>query len=759
MPHSASRPRPDATTGLWGAGVERWARFIYTGWVVVALANGPTIGTLAGIVDAPGVAWWLLGALAVMALAVVRLFMQRTGLVDIALVDLAVVLALGSNRLMGADGAGADAGPALSFALVALVGLAVFAPTRVATVAAPGTAVLYVVVRDVWTGPGLLLVSIDEMAVLGATGISIHILMRVLRAAAANADRLRALDLEAGRSRAREDARRHSIDEVRRVLHDDVIAALVLVDLSPSSGDDTVARDAARAAVDQFARLRTWDAPTGPAQFPAYLPVDVAFDVGEAFHLDDYPVAVQTAVAGATMESLRNVRRHAGTDRAHVAARSTDDGGLDIEITDDGEGAPASHEHGFGIDVSIIGRMAQVGGSATVSTAPGRGTTVRLRWSPPAPRSRSRVDPWSSAWSSIMAAVPDMRRGLAPIVYTYAASQAWAAARHVDSGRSLAIGVAIAACLLWLTWSLTRRGVTGPLSARGVSVLSVELVALVALGLWNAGPGALLGFDSWVQGMTVAPLVVVALLSPPRWVMLPAVLVCATVFVAAVLDPAISPAEALSPITGTVVATGPFLAAAIALRRISAQVAVAERIISSHAVEEVRITARAELLSRDLAHLEETVVPFLTSVADGTSSPSQPDVRHRARMTAAQVRDDLLVPTVVDAGLRELLSAIRNAGGSVTFRVDGDPPNDPVPMRGVLAAVLDAGDRWVVIAASRSGARLAVTIRPAISDARAQAVRGLLGDGLVMQSMDDRTRLEIHVPTSPTGRGTATADI
>ncbi|KAA1374712.1 sensor histidine kinase [Aeromicrobium fastidiosum] len=745
-------------TGLWGTGVERWARLIYTGWVIVVLANGPTIGALAGIVRAPDTAWWLISALAVTLLAVVRLFMQWTGLVDIVLVDLAVVLALGSNRLMGADGAGADAGPALSFALVALVGVAVFAPTRVAAVAAPVTAVLYVVVRDAWTGPGLLLVSIDEMAVLGATGISIHILMRVLRAAAANADRLRALDLEAGRSRAREDARRHSIDEVRRVLHDDVIAALVLIDLSPTSGDDTVARDAARAAVDRFARLRTWAAPTGPAHFVAYLPVDVAFDVGEAFHLDDYPVPVQTAVAGATMESLRNVRRHAGTDRAHVAARSTDDGGLDIEISDDGDGAPAPHAHGFGIDVSIIGRMAQVGGSATITTSPGRGTTVRLRWSPPAPRSPSRVDPWSSAWSSIMAAVPDMRRGLAPIVYTYAASQAWAAVRHVDSGRSLAGGVAVAICLLWLTWCLTRRGVAGPLSARGVSVLTVALVALVALGLWNAGPGALLGFDSWVQGMTVAPLVVVALLSPARWVMVPAVMVCATVFVAAFVDPALSPAEALSPITGTVVATGPFLAAAIALRRISAQVAVAERIISSHAVEEVRITARAELLSRDLAHLEETVVPFLSTVAEGAASPAQADVRHRARVIAAQVRDDLIVPTVVDAGLRELLSAIRAAGGSVTFRVDDDPPSDPGPVRDVLATVLDAGDRWVVVTVSGSGARLAVTIRPAISDARAQAIRGALGDGLVMQSMDDRTRLDIHVPTSATGREAATAD-
>ena len=728
--------------GLWSAGVERWAHRIFTVWTVVALASGPSIEILSSFRDAPRPATWLLGAFLCVAVVLSRLLAGRMSPIDVVIANVALLLALWTNQLVDAAGSGADSGPALPFALAILIGYATFAPTRVAMAIAPCTAALYVALRELWTGPGLVLSGIDEMIVLGGTGVSIHVLMRVLRSAAAQADRLHALDLESERSRAREEARRHSIDEVRHVLHDDVVAALVLIDLSSSSSDDA-ARHAARAAVEELEQFRSFAGPRPRTSPLAYAPVDVTFEIDETFRFDDYPTAVQSAVAGAAMEALRNVRRHAGVDRARMRATSASGGGLVFEIIDEGRGIGAGHGAGFGITVSIVSRMRDVGGAAEVSPRPGGGTIVRLTWTPPSRDAEVAVDPWSAAWSSIMTSVPRMRTDLALIVYTYAASQAWAALRHADAGRSVVGGACTAAGLLVLTWVTTRRASRAPLTARWVLALVSVLVAFLAAGLWNAGAGALLSFDSWVEGMTVAPLIVVALLTPSRWTILAAIVNCVTVLVAAVVDPTIAPADALSPITGTVVATGAFLAAAVALRRISAQVSVVERVISSTAVAEVRSTARAELLSQDLAHLGETVLPFLTQVADGVVTPGEAAVRERARTLAAQVRDDLLVPTVLDAELRGVLAQIRAAGGTVTFRVDDLPPDDPALIRHVLATILDPLDRMVVIRISGSGARVAVTIGPALTEDRARRLRSVLGGVDLGVGSGDRTRITV----------------
>jgi signal transduction histidine kinase len=51
-------------------------------------------------------------------------------------------------------------------------------------------------------------------------------------------------------------------------------------------------------------------------------------------------------------------------------------------VVDDGVGfdLDAVGAHRFGLALSVLDRMAAVGGCATVESAPGRGTVVRLRW-------------------------------------------------------------------------------------------------------------------------------------------------------------------------------------------------------------------------------------------------------------------------------------------------------------------------------------------------------------------------------------------
>jgi signal transduction histidine kinase len=79
----------------------------------------------------------------------------------------------------------------------------------------------------------------------------------------------------------------------------------------------------------------------------------------------------------ATQEALANVRRHSGARTAHVRLAFTA-AGAEILVRDDGAGFdPSVTAQGFGLSGLRL-RAAQVGGTVTVTSTAGHGTTVRL---------------------------------------------------------------------------------------------------------------------------------------------------------------------------------------------------------------------------------------------------------------------------------------------------------------------------------------------------------------------------------------------
>jgi signal transduction histidine kinase len=100
------------------------------------------------------------------------------------------------------------------------------------------------------------------------------------------------------------------------------------------------------------------------------------------------PGAVAAAMAHATREALANVAEHAGTGKAWVTvslAPSAEPGGpgqLWVTIRDAGAGFDVGgvEPARLGVRRSITERVEDWGGSASVRSAPGRGTTVCLSW-------------------------------------------------------------------------------------------------------------------------------------------------------------------------------------------------------------------------------------------------------------------------------------------------------------------------------------------------------------------------------------------
>ncbi|PRX47697.1 signal transduction histidine kinase [Prauserella shujinwangii] len=174
-----------------------------------------------------------------------------------------------------------------------------------------------------------------------------------------------------------------------RRLHDTVLQTLEAMAL-PGSGDAERLRRMARAEATALRRYLESDSggESGPlAEKLGSLAAEMARDglraqlvLGE---LDDetLPEVRQLAVRDAVREAMRNTLKHAGTDRVLVRTEERD-GGIATTIRDHGAGfSPEDRPPGFGISESIVARLTEVGGTATVDSSPGGGTRVTL-WVP-----------------------------------------------------------------------------------------------------------------------------------------------------------------------------------------------------------------------------------------------------------------------------------------------------------------------------------------------------------------------------------------
>lgn len=118
--------------------------------------------------------------------------------------------------------------------------------------------------------------------------------------------------------------------------------------------------------------------------------VDVQFDLPPDSTLRPLPDEVSVNLYRVVQEALANVARHA--EARHVILRLiTDDKGLILSVQDDGRGfvVPAAFhdlvkEGHFGL-AGMQERVELIGGEWAVESAPGQGTTVRVRVSTPVP--------------------------------------------------------------------------------------------------------------------------------------------------------------------------------------------------------------------------------------------------------------------------------------------------------------------------------------------------------------------------------------
>jgi two-component system sensor histidine kinase UhpB len=105
---------------------------------------------------------------------------------------------------------------------------------------------------------------------------------------------------------------------------------------------------------------------------------EIEADFSAEGDLSDLGDDAQLVVYRVAQEALSNAGRHSGAAHVQVTLQRREDGGVRLEVTDDGRGfAFEESERGLGIG-GMRERALLIGGELTIESRPGHGTTVRL---------------------------------------------------------------------------------------------------------------------------------------------------------------------------------------------------------------------------------------------------------------------------------------------------------------------------------------------------------------------------------------------
>ena len=172
--------------------------------------------------------------------------------------------------------------------------------------------------------------------------------------------------------------------DVAAHLHDSVLQTLALIQKHADDG-----RTVARLARAQERDLRAW-LYADPAAAETALSGALKAAAAEVEDVHGIPVEVVTVgdaelgdaarpIVLAAREAMVNAAKHSGADKVDVYAESAGDR-VEVFVRDRGRGfdTAAVSEDRLGVRRSIVDRMERHGGSATVRSAPGEGTEVRL---------------------------------------------------------------------------------------------------------------------------------------------------------------------------------------------------------------------------------------------------------------------------------------------------------------------------------------------------------------------------------------------
>ena len=529
----------------------------------------------------------------------------------------------------------------------------------------------------------LQFVSVEDVMLDMATNLAtigaLTWLLRLAETSDASSARQRAQAVELAARQASTRAQH----EANSFIHDHILSALIAV--ANGLPDRAALRDSGRQTLDS---LNAGMAVVSPVTARTLLN-DVAGRVGvmageirtdvALTREHEIPSEVAQAITEATLEAVRNSLRHAGSDDAPVTRRVTltsDACGISIEVSDNGCGFdPAVAGRGrHGVSGSIIARMQDVGGHATVDSAPGEGACVTLRWRPnldSADQQRPERDAaqneaasWERSLSASMesAGARAIAAGLALVhfillVYECAVHSYW----HWPPAALSFIALLPPAVLLLKAWP-------DALLPRWVARLTVVVIAAVnflvlpqiittgwpGYASWCTGAGSDLSRGLLMRGRPVY-----------AWAGSAATTLATAYWVISTGRPLFM---IFTYMLGHYFTLVSWHGVAHLSTRATTQIAATQRETARLQAQQHAHEEADRIMTSRMASVRQRVTPLLTQIADG-KAPT-PKLRSQAYLLEAELRDEIRAPFFTGTSIVTSAQAARRRGTEVILLDD-----------------------------------------------------------------------------------------
>ncbi len=712
------RAGPATTEGDIGRQAERGVQLLGRGHAVIART---VVVIVSGLLTLPGVSEGGLRAISMIGLAVMGCgaywLSLTSGRRRWLVVDLAIVgaLCLSQAWTVSPDMLNGGTGWVRTLASIAVVAYQWHARPVVGAAAAVTISITYLVGFGLSSEVTWGAAWAGALWLLGEAAQSRGLLILVRRAAR-KADELWHREEVARRRRAVAAATRADEREYLAALHDTAAATLLMVGLGVLDGRQRWLSEQAGRDVKILTGRVGVD--TDDVELVEMLrstarrsPLDITWTDDGPFRVPRGPAE---AICRCLHETLTNVVRHAGVEAASVRVERHGDAVL-VEVTDLGRGftPEAVSPHRRGVSLSILERMGGIGGTASVTSRPGRGTRVRLTWSPSA---REREIPAEAAERIRRARSTEVTAGgflrglrLAIFGINVVLLLTWEPAMlfaNASLYRSFSVQVAsYGVCVLVVAVSGVRVLRDRPMGGWGRPLMAIVLVATLAATV--AVPPEYMGTPAhWTYG-NVGWAGLLLLMDSPLRVLVAVLFVdyaAALALLVATGSAGFGPVAVLTMASVIIWAYQLGVAGStLALRRI-AEMATrtsleAERSRTREAV--------SQQIHRDrqarYAVLAATAVPLLEGLASGELDPADQRVRRACATEAARMRrlfaesDDTPDPLVHE--LQACMEDAERRGVTVSFAVRG---SRPVLSRDVRRALTEPVLGGLMAAATRA---------------------------------------------------------
>lgn len=471
--------------------------------------------------------------------------------------------------------------------------------------------------------------------------------------------------------------------EANSFIHDHILSALIAI--ANGLPDRAALRGSARQALDSLSTSTTVTSPVAArtllndvAGRVGVMAGDIRTDVVLAREHEISPEVAQ-AITEATLEAVRNSLRHAGGEDAPVTRRVTltsDACGITVEVNDNGRGFdPAVAGRGrHGVSGSIIARMHDAGGRATVDSAPGEGTCVTLRWRPrldsvnrrlPArDAAQSEAASWERSLSASMES-PGARAIAAGlvllhfilVVYECAVHSYW----HWPAAALSFIALLPPAVLLLKTWP-------DALLPRWVARLTVIVIGAVNfLVLPQIITVSWPGYASWCTGAGTDLSCGLLMRGRPMyaWAGSAATTLAIIYWVFSTERP---PFMIFTYMLGHYFTLVSWHGVAHLSTRATTQIAATQRETARLQAQQRAHEEADRIMTSRMASVRQRVTPLLTQIADG-KAPT-PELCSQAYLLEAELRDEIRAPFFTGTSIVTSAQAARRRGTEVILLDD-----------------------------------------------------------------------------------------